>query len=123
MEKELIKRQKYLLISKELFIMGSPRLFMMSKMSLYKPDLQRQFSKFCIKYPAYIFWLLGIILSRLSCYFETDTKIYILKVISPNLIEEKYLSIGDLSVNTHWTSKLSIVQIKVIFVRNILMSK
>ena len=53
----------------------------------------------------------------LSSYFETDMKITILKVKLPDFVEEKYQSTGYFSVNNHWTSTLSMVQIKVYFVK------
>ena len=53
-------------------------------------------------------------LVKVRFIFEIEIKTPIFKVILHNFIEEKYWSKRDFSVKNHQTSKISIVQIKVI---------
>ena len=43
-----------------------------------------------------------------------------MRVILPYLIEEKYRSTGDFTINNHWTPSLSISHTKFIVLKNIL---
>ena len=118
MEKDLENRQQCSLITKILFIMVSPKLFLMAIFAL-----ANLIGNSNLRYNAKETWFLSfscgdIIFWRFSFYFETDMKTATFKVILPNF-KEKYWPTGFFSANSHCTPTLYITHTKLIFIRSI----